>query len=653
VARTFIRDSPNSFVLTATGNVASTLKWTSDNSDVAEVTESGVVTVKKAGNANLTVTAADEAKFSKTIVLKVDDFEPKFEGTKLTVYTTTDKTDLPIYANAANPIRGVAVESSYISGTTDGAYVTVKGAVAKKTTEKLKFTLITDLGEYTTDEIAVTIDPTTPSVKFKQSGKLNTFYKNGTATFSVTSKNQIEDIKVSADDTGYTADFDGSTLTLRSDKLTKTTGAIDVNLIINLKDYGKFTYPLTIATEYKTPSLAINTASIVGNQTNVTTSVIDKKTKAAVTAAGLTVQPTDEIKNAEIDESGNLTFTCAAGTNTTYKVNVGSDDWNGTVSLTGKVTYAKNPKVVFGSKAAIITSIAKKSVVPVSIKDSSVKFDAQSSIEKPKKVDSNLSVYFDPQLQSIVAKYNGDVAKGSYSYTFTPSVDGVKLKSTKIKVNVLPANQSASVTFKTKGTINLVNANEYITVTPTLKNTTANVESIQLTGTGADKFVIEPLGNGTYKLSYDDELVAGLKATQYTLTANVTLDDGTPVSNGIKVKPVIKLPKIKADVTKATLYTNSNKAFTANLTTTSKTGSNAIERIELAPDTKNNTDKYFNVTFVPNEITPSNGKVTISLSDKEIPAGKYTLTCKVYYKSGAETLTEKNAATVKFTVTIK
>jgi 5-hydroxyisourate hydrolase-like protein (transthyretin family) len=108
---------------------------------------------------------------------------------------------------------------------------------------------------------------------------------------------------------------------------------------------------------------------------------------------------------------------------------------------------------------------------------------------------------------------------------------------------------------------------------------------------------------------------------------------------------VIKLPKIKADVTKATLYTNSDKAFTANLTTTSKTGSNAIERIELSDD-------RFNVDFVPNEITPSNGKVTISLSNTvNVEKGKYTLTCKVYYKSGAAG--DINPATVKFTVTVK
>jgi hypothetical protein len=192
-----------------------------------------------------------------------------------------------------------------------------------------------------------------------------------------------------------------------------------------------------------------------------------------------------------------------------------------------------------------------------------------------------------------------------------------------------------------------------MTLTPVLKYTTAKVESIKLTGDYAKLFIIESLGDGTYKLAYDDEVVAGLEAIQYKLPVKVSLDDGTTVESELKVKPVIKLPTVKADVTKGVLYRNSDKTVVANLTTTSKTGSNAIERIEIATDTKKHTDEYFNVEFVANKVDASNGTIKVSIKDKNIPKGNYTVTCKVYYETGAISLSEKNAATVKFTITVK
>jgi hypothetical protein len=139
--------------------------------------------------------------------------------------------------------------------------------------------------------------------------------------------------------------------------------------------------------------------------------------------------------------------------------------------------------------------------------------------------------------------------------------------------------------------------------------------------------------------------VASLVAKkQYTLTITATLDDETTVEGTVKVKPVVKLPKVKADVTKGTLYNGSSKAFTANLTTTSKTGSNAIERIEIV----DNTD--FRVDFTPNKVNASNATVNISLANANVAAGKYTVTCAVYYETGAKDETPVN---VKFTITVK
>jgi hypothetical protein len=246
-----------------------------------------------------------------------------------------------------------------------------------------------------------------------------------------------------------------------------------------------------------------------------------------------------------MDYSGNA--------NANYTITLGSDNWNQTVTLKGKVIYTKNPKVILGGKM--------------------------------------------------------------------------------------------SVQLKTKGNINLVNSNEYVTITPILKNTTAKVENIKLTETEyADKFRIETLGNGAFKLAYDDEVVASLEAKQYSLAVKVILDDGNEVDYTLKVKTVIKLPKVKADITKGTLYNGSKKAVTANLTTISNTGANAIDRIEIV----NNPN--FKVDFTPNKFDASNATVNISLENANVAAGKYTVICAVYYETGA---TDETPVNVKFTITVK
>jgi hypothetical protein len=58
----------------------------------------------------------------------------------------------------------------------------------------------------------------------------------------------------------------------------------------------------------------------------------------------------------------------------------------------------------------------------------------------------------------------------------------------------------------------------------------------------------------------------------------------------------------------------------------------------------------FKVDFTPNKFDASNATVNISLANANIAAGKYTVTCAVYYETGAK---DEKPVKVKFTITVK
>jgi hypothetical protein len=698
-------------VLLATGttNTARTsevnLKWTSSDSSVAEITEEGSVTIKKAGTTNLKVTAEDDGNYSETIKLVVGDFAPQFADTKLTVYRDkVEQVVLPVYVNESNPINSVeiipvstkkgqeATTNLTCSEATDegNIYISVidKDKVSKKTTEKVQFKFETELGTYTSPVITATIEVTEPKATFKQSAKFNLFYssdddnidtRDADVVLTVTSKNQIEDITLASEveTAGFTkAVYNGSTVSLWATGLNKDTVskfAKTVALNITYKDLGTYTQTVTINTETKKPSLSINNASVLNGQYTFDTTIINSKTKEVASEID-DVEITSISKAGTLDgehvNEGILTIDCSGVTsNVNYVVTVDSVKWTQSITnLKGRVTYVKTPTIVLGSKMAVLTNNTSTSKVSVSIKDYSGN-DISAYVQVDKKSRNDVvNVYFDDENQSIVAELldmdKQTKSNVSYTYTLNPESDGIQFKPVSFKVNVV--KQNTTVTFKTKGTINLANANEYVTITPTLKNTTASVVSAELASAElnstdySEYFVLESLGNGTFKLTYDDEVSGNLEAKKkYAFKIAFTLDDGTIVTNdkAVTITPAIKLPTVKADVTKGTLYRSSDKAIVANLTTTSKTGSNPIDDIVILNSSVKGInytmDELFNVDFMPNEAERSNGTVTISLTEEgknNLKAGKYTVTCQVYYETGATSITPVN---VKFTITVK
>lgn len=640
-----------------------------ENQNVAEISEDGVVTIKNAGTVDITVTAGDEGAYVEHVSLIVDDFAPALGATKLTAYAASSNgTKLPIYVNALNPVTDVIVAGSeHITASVDQGLGTVDIYVNSniKTTEKVNITLVTEMGSFNMGEVSVAVNQTLPTVKFRQSGKLNVFYKSGKASFSVLSSEQIKDIRLYDEKQNqyFAPDdvtFDESTLTLNTDRLTNVgKNGIGVVLEVEFENCGTFRYPVKIATESKSPSLLINNASVIAGQTQFSTTIVDKKTKNVVNSDLTAKIEADKVSALTSDiKDGILRLKYTGDKNATYKVTLTSGDWTdgSYVPLTGKISYVKSPRIVLGVKSAILTGNSRTSRIAVSIKDYTGDIGATVAVDK-KSENNVVSVRYEDN--NIVAELldidKQEKTSATYKYTLNPIEGGISFKPVSFTVKVDKKNL-ATVTYKVKGAVNLVNTNDYVKLTPTLKNTTAKVTAITLSGKAADKFTTASLGNGAFKLSYDDEIAAGLSEGVYPLTATATLDDGNTVSSDIKVTTTVKLPRVKADVARGTLYINSDKAFVSNLVTASRIGSNAIERIEILEDSKDTykTYKYFKVDCEINKVSPSNARASILIKDsarKNITAGRYTLTCKVYYKSGDKE--NKKYTTVKYTVTVK
>jgi hypothetical protein len=597
--------------------------------------------------------------------------------------------------NPANPLKSVKladndfVKDNKITASLDSdGMIYLKSDATANATGNVKIIFATEYGDYTSEDIDVTIDTNLPTSTFKQTGVLNTFYSSDLdrstpdAIFTVTSSKdyQIEDIELADNEKFGKVEYDGNTVSLWTTGLNSTTlnnfnNSVTANLKITYKDLGTVNQSVQVKTKSTPIKLAISGATVIKGNPTFTVSVTNANTKQAVGNIKVSIDNKSSVEKTsdDISNDGNVTLKYTGTKTANYTATFSSSDWTSQASAKGKITYVKTPKLVFGNKAAIVSENAKTSYVSVSISNTDVKIGDNVTItatgKKATEANEKLNVTFDLENQRIVATLkNPDAAqtKATYNYTVIYTLDENTTLTAKFNVNVLASNNNTVTgTFKKKGTINLLNVNEYMTLTPTLVNTTAKIDSIDTYTVSSvatktkpsedvtDQFILEKLDSGELKLAYknNEEVEKKLEAKQkYNVDVTFKLTDGTTAKATIKdVKPVAKLPsKTTATNTKGTLNLNQDKAFNTNIVTTSKTGSNAISKIVIADTSIKCKDKkaysateLFDVDSINYEYNPSNAAVSIKLTDKakELLASgkKYSVKLNVYYETGATT----------------
>lgn len=339
-----------------------------------------------------------------------------------------------------------------------------------------------------------------------------------------------------------------------------------------------------------------------------------------------------------------------------YKVSLHSNAWIQPLVLSGKVASAKQPVLMVGAKSVTLNTAHSvqsngRYVIPVSIKDSSIGVrDVTYSIKGRKdalpKLFDYLYVGFNESKQQLeigLNKGHEGLIAGKYTVQINGLTKGVG-KAKPATFRVVITDGTVSVKLAGKGKINLADrASTSILYTPKFTNVSAKVEQVELTGNNA--YAFEAVVAEDSKIEVKAVPDARLKTNaNYALGMILTLDNDCEVETSVVIKPANKLPKVKATVTKGTLYKVSAQGILTDLAVTQKSSENfIIDKVKLVAD---GTSENFKVAYLPE------GKVKISLSDKasELAPGKYVVKYNVYFKDAA---TDGKPVTLKMAVTVK
>ena len=676
----------------------------SDASVIAVKAESGntgaVLTFKKPGSAVLSVTAQDDGKFVQEILVTVKDYAPVLENNKIALdYYAKSGVVLPMKVAEENRITAVQVleQDSSTKAWQESEKLMVdntraaEGIFALKTKQgyqpagnqsiKVQFKVTTDkMVKDLPATIALNVK-TKPTASLKVFSKANLFYKNAVAIYQLSSKYEIESVE---DITGRESTAEGFRLaesyspatgkilldtrgTLNEDNLSafkaKKSPLCQVTLKVNFAGYtdeADQIIMVTVATEDKKPSLKLNDVTVFEGVGESTTGVFDTKAKTAyVLDSSYSIASSTDGVQLKKTEEGKIQVSYLKNKNISYKAELTSSRWTQPLPLKGKISVnapgklemvLENSKVILNKEYNIQKQ--GKLEIPVGVKNNS------TIIEKVTyQIDKNNRALFDKGYlyltfsQTEQKLYLGlnkgmgeDIKAGTYKVNLIGHVEYgnnsslYSLKATTLTITI--SDKAPTVALKASGSIDLVRrAATAIIYTPTFKNVTAKAKSVTLSGAYAEYF--------TASVEYGKIVVRAVEGKamstklSYPVKIELTLDNGARLSPiEVKIKPVNKLPKVTAELTKATLY----KAYSGELSFKVKTGNDIVEISGIRPVADKNS-KCFDIRGIGSEVT-----VTLNEEAKKMKPGNYTISYIVDIKDAAY---DVKPTTLKLTVTVK
>lgn len=274
--------------------------------------------------------------------------------------------------------------------------------------------------------------------------------------------------------------------------------------------------------------------------------------------------------------------------------------------------------------------------------------------------------------QSISVKQNKDVRAGSYKYEIKglkAKVEGKPVDIQPFKINVKVINKAATLTAKAKGTLSIGNSSSSIVYTLKLSNYNTKIENI--TFTELDELNAPYLGEDlvhftTEVLRKEDGSVesfvvrakagASLDATRtYKFRVNMVEHDETTGQNLIivpskllSIKPKQTAPKVKTDVTSATLYAGvaaDSPKRSQEILVTKTDASAEIDYIIFADSNPSNLKKAFRVKY-----DKGTQKATITLVRPDLLKPDTVYSLKLETRSSGQM---DNTKGTQFTVNVK
>lgn len=620
---------------TTSGGVAKDIpvRWASSDPKVASINDIGLVTVKNAGIAVITATSTDSGAYSEEIVLKIQDFTPALENKAITVFQYSSMgTEIGLTAQYNNRIQSIEVSASGLKAAEQaGVWYLQASGYAKKTVENTKLTIATEKGKYE-KSLKVTVDVTQPKASLKQSVKPNIFYTDAEAVYKVTSKyaiERIEDASGASDVCFHVKDYDAEAglLTLEPYGIreniarykAKDPDALKAKIKVTFEGY---TAPVEMTVKVgitdKKPSLRIDTAVLIKDTGMDETLTVVRNGKTVYHLGYAAVESKTENVSASVS-GGKLRLNYSGTSNVTYKVDIKDENWAQAATVSGKIQMVNADTLGLQAETTKITvnkANLQSVVIPVAIKGNSA---LEPGIQLDYDNTAMTAVYRNGAVEIAVSENAQDKTyKVEVGGTLEAAGRTVDVKKAVIKITV--TGKEASVKLFASGKINIADRKySATTYTPTLKNMDANIVGAEVTGDMAEYFYayLDETEKVVLKAISGKPLKAG---TKYAVDIAVSFDNGYQTVAKVNIKPINKLPKVKASLTKGTLYKSSGDCrLGIKLTLDARY---QISQVRL---TENPYSEYFTLS------RDESGLVTIALSKNgvKMPSGTYTVSYQV------------------------
>lgn len=710
-----VRDAKNKYAIklqaeaTINGKIAPNMKfdWESSDTAVATVTVNDnnevILTVKKEGTVDITAKAQDQGACTGTLTVNIMDYAPVLEVSNVTVNKySTQGTEFVLQEQNGNRITSVNVlekdgeedrnSSNFsVSAPIEGIStlkIKPNAPVLSNSTKKIsncKLEVVTEKGKYPY-ALKVTTDVTKPSATLKLKTKANLFYKDAEATYTISSKYDIQSIEIpEGDGIGFNGSYHRSnnTVTFQAKGLDSNTvgqfssksPTVNVRLIITFADYTQpQTMELKVATENKKPSLSLTGMVVCPGITSGVVNVIDSKTKEQVpldnTMAFAITKPLNSGMSTALNRDGSIKVDYLGTKNVSYTAELNSPDWTQLVNAKGKITYVTSPDKLalsLGSKQLTLnmaTNITANgtNTIPISVNGSDIgitKLTYGGSAAKLIDTDGYLACDIRPSSQGIRsislglnAGKRGTVKAGTYKLDLFATVNlleqEIAIKKATLTIKLTEPDKAKVTLASPKGKINLIDReNTSVVYTPKVSGIDSAVRSVSVVGENAEYF--------TASLNADNKVEVKLKTGKsmsskqsYPLTIQFVLQNGYKVSSSVKIKPVNTLPKIVFTPAKCNLYrSNSNKYTVSVSLKNSNIDIDNITGIKIDPSNKNNANNFLLINNIS-----KNGTVSFNLAGNrtKIKKGQYKVKCLVSFRDADP---EAKLATVNMTITVK
>ena len=529
------------------------LTYESSDPAVAQVDAKGLVTLtaKEAGECVITVRCADSLGTETRLHIVLRDSAPRLESTKLTLNSNlTAGTNTALVESYNNTIQSVTLydydktrkryestpSEAFTAEAEDGT-LTVRALSAQKNgTYQLKL-VVTCLGGSYDYTLQVKVANSLPKVTVKQIGKFDTFYLDSTAQLTAAVAGcQVKGMELIGGDT-FRMDEDGNLFYAESynpgDKVV-TKG----RLLVYVEGYQvPVEKAVTIATTKTAPKLTLNPSASAVNRV-----LDDPEFRVKVLWKGNALDLTDaEVKAdvgfATVEAQGQyLVFRLTGTTGGTAKLSLRLPNWAQAVSLTHKITVdTKLPTVKLGTPTLKLNSLfsAQTAETSVWLTQGNLSIDTMGFVAaKPE--GEKIALSFDPETDTIQAKFKEIPKAGTYSYTYTAYLEnGTALPNGTIKVTV------AATAPKVKLSAASVKLNRYLAgqEKATVKVPLTGGTGYQVTDfEGLPEYMSYDADTGNLTVVLPDETFTGETCTLYPVVREEESGQEVPLSTKLTLK---------------------------------------------------------------------------------------------------------------------